>query len=238
MAQSKLPAPDAPWALQGNLLSPAVRRDIADLNRLFLGRALDPAQRMDHWFQLPDSAVERLAAAPVEARERAAHCPVSLFELFLPLADLEQTWRLEAVADGDVDALERSRDETRRSFGLVALGVARRLAEGVPLSSRIAFGLLPACEARLAALSPCDAFRLAAWPGLVRPRWAGHARFWNLLADAATGSSGETLLWTYSTGLCLLGQCERQQVDARLPPRRRPRPAHRRPSPGGSDVPC
>jgi len=227
MAQSTLPAPDAPWALQGNLLSPGVRRDIADLNRLFLGRALDPAQRTDHWFQLPGSAVERLATAPLEARERAALCPVALFELVLPAADLELTWRLEAVADGDVDGLELSRGETRRSFGLVALGVARRLAEGVPLSSRIAFGLLPACEARLSALSPCDAFRLASWPGLVRPRWAGHARFWDVLADAATGPSSETMRWTYATGLCLLGQCERQQGDARLLPRRRPRPAHR-----------
>ena len=170
MAQSTLPAPDAPWALQGNLLSPGVRRDIADLNRLFLGRALDPAQRTDHWFQLPGSAVERLATAPLEARERAALCPVALFELVLPAADLELTWRLEAVADGDVDGLELSRGETRRSFGLVALGVARRLAEGVPLSSRIAFGLLPACEARLSALSPCDAFRLASGRA-----WSVHA---------------------------------------------------------------
>jgi hypothetical protein len=231
MTQAKLPAPDTPWAPQGDLLSPPVRRDIADLNRLFLGRALDPAQRTDHWFQLPGSVVERLAAAPEEARERAAQCPVSLFELVLPAADAGPHWRHEAVADGDVDALDRSRDETRRSFGLVALGVARRLAEGVPLSSRIAFGLLPAGEARLSALSPCEAFRLASWPGLVRPRWAGHARFWDLLADAATGPSSETLRWTYSTGLCLLGECERQQVDVRLLPRRRLRLTHRRPSP-------
>jgi hypothetical protein len=238
MSEQKLPTPEAPWAHQGNLLGTVVRRDIADLNRLFLDHALDPAHRADCWFQLPASAVERLAEATVGARERAAQSPISLFELALPETDGALPWRHEAVTDGDLDEADRSRCETRRSFGLVALLVARRLAEGVPLSSRIAFGLAPAYEARLSALSPSESFRLASWPGLVRPRWPGHARYWDLLAAAATGAGNEVLHWAYSAGLCLLGQCEREQATSRPGQRRLPRPGHRRGSPGGTDVPC
>lgn len=238
MSNANLPIPEAPWPPQGNLLSAVVRRDIADLNRLFLDRALDPAHRLDRWFQLPPSAVERLAESTVEARERAAQSPMALFELTLPEMEVGLPWRHEAVADGDLDEVDRSRSETRRSFGLVALGVARRLAEGVPFSSRIAFGLAPEHEARLSALSPSESFRLASWSGLVRPRWPGHARYWDLLAAAATGAGTEVLHWAYSAGLCLLGQCQREQPVARPGQRRLPRPGHRRGSPGGTDVPC
>jgi hypothetical protein len=238
MSEPRLSLPDAAWPHQGNLLNPAVRRDIADLNRMFLAHALDPGHGADCWFQLPAATVSRLLEVPAEARERAACSPISLFELALPEGDEPPPWRLEAVADVDADAVERTRGQTRRSFGLVALGVARRLAESVPFSSRIAFGLGSTSEARLSSLTPSDSFRLANWPGLVRPRWPGHARYWSLLAEAAAGTVKEDLYWAYSAGLCLLGHCEREPVIARHGPARRTRPTHRREPAGDSDVPC
>ena len=238
MSESKLTMPDAAWPHQGSLLNSAVRRDIADLNRLFLAHALDPGHGADCWFQLPTATVRRLMEVPPEARERAACSPISLFELALPEGDEPPPWRLESVADADADTVERSRCETRRSFGLAALGVARRLAESVPFSSRIAFGLGSACEARLSSLTLSDSFRLANWPGLVRPRWPGHARYWSLLAEAAAGTVKEDLYWAYSAGLCLLGHCEREPVIARYGPTRRARPTHRREPASDTDVPC
>jgi hypothetical protein len=238
MSESKLPLSNTVWPHQGNLLSSAVRRDIADLNRLFLAHALDPGHGADCWFQLPSATVRRLVEVPPEARERAACCPISLFELVLPQDDEALPWRLESVADSEVEVTLRTRDATRRSFGLVALGVARRLAESVPFSSRIAFGFGSKSEARLSSLTPSDSFRLASWPGLVRPRWPGHTRYWSLLAEAAAGTAQEDLNWAYSAGLCLLGHCERDPVVARSGPARRPRPTHRRGVAGETDVPC
>ena len=200
MSESKLTMPNAAWPHQGNLLNSAVRRDIADLNRLFLAHALDPGHGADCWFQLPDGDRRGDSTeVPPEARERAACSPISLFELALPEIDEPPPWRLESVADTDIGSVERTRGETRRSFGLVALGVARRLAESVPFSSRIAFGLGSTSEARLSALTPSDSFRFASWPGLVRPRWPGHARYWSLLAEAAAGTvQGRPVLGLFS----------------------------------------
>jgi hypothetical protein len=226
------------WPQRGNLLNPAVRRDIADLNRLFLAHALDPGHGSDCWFQLPAATVKRLAEITPEARERAACSPISLFELALPREDEVPPWRLESIADTDAEFVDRARCETRRSFGLVALSVARRLAEIVPFSSRIAFGLGSASEARLSALTPSDSFRLASWPGLVRPRWPGHSRYWSLLAEAAAGTVQADLNWAYSAALCLLGHCERDPVNVRGGLARRVRPTHRRGPAGDSDVPC
>jgi hypothetical protein len=238
MTDLNLTLPHTAWPHQGNLLNAVVRRDIADLNRLFLSYALDPGHGADCWFQLPAATVRRLAEVPPEARERAAGSPISLFELALPQEDEPSPWHPDSVADSDASSVERTRGETRRSFGLVALNVARRLAENVPFSSRIALGLGSTSEARLSLLSPSESFRLATWPGLVRPRWPGHARYWSLLADAAAGTVKEDLYWAYSAGLCLLGHCEREQVVARFGPARRARPTHRKGPASDTDVPC
>ena len=238
MTESRLPLPDTAWPHQGNLLNPAVRRDIADLNRLYLAHALDPAHGSDSWFQLPVATVQRLVEVRPEARDRAACSPISLFELELPPDDDEAPWRLESIADSVDEIVGRARHETRRSFGLVALSVARRLAESVPFSSRIAFGLGSVSEARLSALTPSASFRLASWPGLVRPRWSAHARYWSLLAEAAAGTLQEDLNWAYSAGLCLLGHCERAPATARQGPARRTRPHCRRGPAGDTGVPC
>jgi hypothetical protein len=231
------PAPVA-YAHAGNLLHPGVRRDIADLNRLFLDRALHPGLREDAWFQLPAATVGRLSAATAETLERAASSPICLFELTIPGVDELAPWVGEAVNDAVAGSLADTLTESRRSFGLVALGVARRLSEGAPLTSRIAFGFGKLIESRLTALSPSAAYRLAAWPGLVQPRWHAHPRYWHLLAEAAAGTCSEQLHWAYAAGFCLLPHCERERSAAGPRPGRPPRMPHRRPSSGGGNFPC
>ena len=235
MAERHLTDPTGRSAAQGNLLIAAIRRDITDLNRLFLDCALDPALCDDRWFRLPDAARSRFTRAGPDARERAACSPVALFELSLPTPD---SWVGLAVADDDDEAVDRGRAERRRSFGLAVLQVLRRMAEDMPLSPRIAFGLAPVEEARARALTLSESYRLAGWAGLIQPRWPGHARYWGALAEAANAAGADILHWAYSAGLCLLGQCERQPAAFSYAPHRPPRPSHRRSRPGGSDVPC
>ena len=231
--------PLAPLLHHGNLLHAGVRRDITGLNRLFLERVLDPVSTLDPWFDVPASLAARLAVASHEARERAAHSPVALFAVTLPDAGDPSPWRSDAVADEPgLDAAGRGQVEARRSFGLAALGVVRGLLEGSPLSPRIAFGLGPDHEEQLAAMSIAESYRLASWPGLIRPRWPAHARYWEVLADAATASGADAMRWAYATGLCLLGQCERRPAQAVHGPRHPSRPVHRRGRLGGTDVPC
>lgn len=238
MSEPKLPAPSHAGSHQGNLLNPAVRRDIADLNRLFLSHALDPVHRDDCWFQLPTATIQQFERAPPDALERAVGLPIALFELLLPDPD-EPAGSAHAVSDADRAADAHLRGQVRHSFGLVALGVVRRLAESVPFAARISFGLAPMSQSRLSALSPSDAYRLASWHGLVRPRWPGHTRFWSMLAGAAVGSCADDLYWAYSAGLCLLGQCEREPPAVRCGGApRRPRPTHRHARPKKPDVPC
>jgi hypothetical protein len=238
MSSKVLPSPAGTQAHVGNLLHPGVRRDIADLNRLFLDRALDPALRDDAWFQLPAATVGRLSAATTEALERAAGSPICLFELAIPAVDELAPWAAGAVNDAVAGADADAFSESRRSFGLVALGVARRLAEGTPLSSRLAFGFDEDDELRLTNLSPSAAYRLAAWPGLVQPRWHAYPRYWHLLADAATGGCSETLHWAYAAGFCLLPHCEREPPAPGSGAKRLSRPLHRRPPPAGGGIPC
>ena len=214
----------------GNLLNPAVRREIAGLNWLFLERAVRLRHAGDPWFGVPRRASDRLAAAPPEAWDRAAACPIALFELRLPepVAEASLVGGVGEDAEAPGAALVA---ETRRAFGITALGVARSLCDGVPLATRIAFGLDARVEAQLSAMTLSDSYRLAAWPGLIRPRWSGHERFWSLFADAVTG--GEAVHWAYTAGLCLLAHCERQPTTVVYSARTRARPVHRRP-----DVPC
>ena len=218
---------------QGNLLNVAVRREIADLNRLFLERALDPDEAGDDWFRLPAPALDRLVAAGAEARERAAQWPLALFELRLPGGDGEEGG--DTVADRP--QLQAARAESRRAFGVTALGVVRQLSEGIPLAPRIAFGLEAAVATRLSAMSLSESYRVAAWPGLIRPRWSDDDRYWMLLAE--TAAAGVAAHWAYSAGLCLLARCERQPPTVAYSVRRQPRSTHRRSSSGsGPDVPC
>lgn len=225
----------------GNLLNEGVRREITDLNLLYLEHVLDPEHGLDEWFGVPGAALVVLAGAAPDARTRTASSPVVLFELNLPVECevAERTGR--GIADGGrvVRAGRDARDEARRSFGLVALGVARRMAQGSPLATRIAFGLAPETSQRLSSLTPSESFALASFPGLIRPRWSGHDRYWQALAAAASGPADGRLDSAFRAGLCLLSWCERQRLPhPDVPTRRQPRTGHRREPRGGDGVPC
>lgn len=223
---------------QGNLLNASVRREIADLNRLFLERALDPAEGGDHWFRLPSRALGRLAAATPDSREQAAQWPIALFEVRLPDGGTA-AGKAGTVADLPHDvASDGARAEARRAFGVTALGVIRRLSEEVPLASRIAFCLDAGVEARLSAMTLSESYRVAAWPGLIRPRWSEDDRYWMLLAETVTCGLG--VHWAYTAGLCLQARCERQPATVAYSARRQARPMHRRLAAEveDPDVPC
>ena len=115
MTDPELTSPNTAWLHHGNLLNPAVRRDIADLNRLFLAHALDPGHGADCWFQLPAATVKQLTEVAPEARERAARSPISLFELALPRDDEAPPWRLESVADTGAEFVDRARGGAPRN---------------------------------------------------------------------------------------------------------------------------
>src|SRR6186713_2410275 len=111
-------------ASRGNLLPAVVRRDIADLNRLFIEYALEPGLGSDPWFCLPARAAAQLAGAPPEARDRVAQGPFTLFELALPGPDDGLDWYPSAVADAEAGHRDRIKNaDERRAFALVALGV-------------------------------------------------------------------------------------------------------------------
>lgn len=227
----------APGWPEGTLLTARVRRDIADLNRLFLDRAMHPAYGLDPWFQLPLPAIERLRQADGEALGRAACCPFALFEIALPPLDDPEPWLGDAIADGPggrpAEPVDR---ETRRAFGLAALGLVRTLTEGVPLAPRIAFGLRAGTEARVASLSLSDSYRVAAWPGLIRPRRSLHERYWNLLVELV--ASEDTAHWAYAAGVCLLVQWDWRPPATAVGVRPPVRPRHRRGSRDDPGVPC
>lgn len=239
MSEAKMMVSNSTRAYQGNLLNAGVRRDIAELNRLFLAHALNPVHRGDSWFQLPSAALHELERAPPEAIERAAYAPIALFQLHLP--DPHAAGPAEsagAVGDADRPWHDALHGTARHSFGLASLNLVRRLAEGVPFSPRIAFGLASNCESRLSSLSLSESFQLASWEGLVRPRWHEHARYWGMLAGAAMSARKEDLYWAYAAGLCMLGRCEREPATVRPGVSRRARSTHRRGPAGGAGVPC
>jgi hypothetical protein len=230
--------PSAPVAAGcGNLLNEAVRREIADLNLLYLSRALDTAESPEECYGIPCGALSELAAAPQDAWARAARSPVALFELALPPLVEPGTAPNRAtcphVADSAGSPLD-ARREARRAFGLVALGVAWRMGQGSPLTPRLVFGLGATSATRLVACTPSELFVLASWSGLIRPRWADHAGYWSALARAAKGPVAEPLEWIHRAGLCL----GRRRPSADCAARRAPRAGHRRAPSGKADVPC
>lgn len=219
---------------RGDLLGPGTRRDIADLNRLYLDLSLDPALEEDPRFGLCDAVRRALAACPPEVRDRVARCPFCLFELRLPSGPAAG---VDRVADTrQPPPLDAATAARCLSFVLLALSVARQLAEGTPLSPRIALGVSAEAESRLAAMCPSELARLAAWPGLVRPRWPRHERAWGMLIAAAQASDAAFARWAHCAGLCLLTTAQEAPVPAGAPAaRRRARGAR---GLAGTGVPC
>ena len=202
MTEPKLTPPNAAWPHQGNLLNPAVRRDIADLNRLFLAHALDPGHGADRWFQLPAATVTRLvevtAGGPGACRAAArSRCSSSRCR-----ADDERAALAARVRRGRATlAVRRSRawrDPSLVRPGGARRGAAARRGRAVLVAHRVRAGVrharrgCPRCR-------PSESFRLASWPGsgpsaLARASRASGA-CWPTLRPAPCS---ETLHWAYS----------------------------------------
>jgi len=187
--------------LHGNLLGPAVHRDIADLNRQFLRLSLEPELREDPRFALPGPARAALASCRSEVIERLARRPVSLFQVSLPGSSGSGA----AVADHAGPAPPDGTTAAKcHSFALQCLSVARQLAQGAPFTGRLAMGLSAPIEARLPAMSPSELASAAGWPGSIRPRWPRHEPYWGLLVCVAQVEDQAASRSALGLGLCLL----------------------------------
>lgn len=211
--------------LHGGLLGPAVRRDLADLNRQFLELGLTPELADDPRFAWSDVVRARLLQAERSTRDRMAACPFSLFEIALPASPRGAApWpsRIEDASAGT--ALREPWNARCQAFVQFALFVAWRLADSVPFAARLALGLSPSSELELNELCPSELVQLATGPGVVRPRWPAHARFWSSLAGAAAAGSTPALQQTHCFGLCLLlsEMHESGGPSHATPPRHRP----------------
>jgi hypothetical protein len=232
-----LPGPGTAPASRGNLLAPVIRRDVADLNRQYLALSLEPQLRDDPRYCLSPALQPSVAACSPEARERLASCPFSLFQLHLPDPEESALPGGGRVADSQVQpAPDAAIVAQCAAFALLSISVARQIADTQPLSPRIALGVSAAAEARLAGMRPSELAQLSTWPGLIRPRWPRHERYWGMLLAAAQGPDPEALQWAHCVGLCLLSGAPVSSLAGQVrAAHRRARTARGSPRPG---VPC
>lgn len=190
--------------VRASILSAAVRRDVADLNREYLEISLARESCDDPRFAWSERVRSSLAGIDATTRERMAASPFSFFELRLPPPEPRGIAEPGRIEDGGFPPAAGPAAGRCASFAHLALFLAWRLADAAPLATRIALGLTPAMELRLNELSPSQLVRLAGWPGLVRPRWPDHHRFWSTLAGASRHNSAVALQWAHCIGICLL----------------------------------
>lgn len=186
------------------MLGPHLRRDLTVLNHQFLEISLGTDLTVDPHHAWSEPVRARLLATDAATRERMSSSPVSFFELVLPA---------DATTKADTGRVEEAGRPDERSavagpclaFLHLALFLARSLVDSAPLATRLALGIPPAVQRVLNETSTSDLMRLAACPGLVRPRWPGHCRYWELLATSARHGSDTALQWAHWMGICLLG---------------------------------
>ena len=178
-------APD--MAAHGGVLTPTIRRDLADLNRQYLELALAPELSIDPRFAWSDIVRSRLAATDASTRARMAGCPFALFEIQLPSdhCPMARPAPLRVEEGGAMVAAGEPWRARCLEFAQFALFLALRLTDAAPLATRIALGLSPVAELRLHEMCPSEVAQFAARPDVVRPRWPAHPRFWAMLQSAA-----------------------------------------------------
>jgi hypothetical protein len=194
-------------AAHGGVLTPTIRRDLADLNRQYLELALAPELSIDPRFAWSDTVRSRLVATDAATRARMAACPFALFEIRLP-ADHGPVVRLAPLRVEEGVAMAAGGEPWQArclEFAQFALFLALRLTDTAPLAIRIALGLSPVAELRLHEMCPSEVAQFAARPDVVRPRWPSHPRFWAMLQGAARIDSASLLQSAHCLGICLLG---------------------------------
>lgn len=219
------PADRADALLRGSLLSPAVRRDVADLNRRYLELTLSAELATDPRFAWSDPVRRELLETDESTRDRMAASPFTFFELRLPPVEAMGPAVAGRVEDAEVARTAGAMAGRCVAFVHLALFVAWRLADAAPLATRIVLGLQPAAELQLNEMSLSQLMRLAPLPDLIRPRWPAHRHFWAMLAGASRSSSVAGLQWAHCSGICLLESTEAGAAAPRgeRDPGRRPR---------------
>ncbi len=189
---------------QGGLLTPAIRRDLADLNRQYLELALAPELSDDPRFAWSEVVRSSLVRSDEATLGRMSACPFALFDIQLAVARLPSSPVPFRVADGLSAAAEPWHGRCL-TFAQLALFMALRLAEAAPLALRIALGLSSAAEQKLREMCPSEVAQFAACPEVVRPRWPSNPRFWAMLRCAARVDSASLLQSAHCFGICQLG---------------------------------
>jgi hypothetical protein len=213
------PGPDL--LAQGGVLTPAIRRDLTDLNRQFLELGLRPELSQDARFAWSSPVRSRLLGADASTLVRLASCPFALFGIRLPAVHADSRGTPSRVEDGSA-VIASSEPWHGRCLAFVhsALFVALRLADTAPLAARIALGLSPGAELRLNEMCQSEVAQLATCPDVIQPRWPAQPRFWVMLLGAARQSSSAAQQWAHCFGICLLGpDLDGFASSASLPPR-------------------
>jgi hypothetical protein len=202
-----------------------LRRDLADLNGQFLELSLAVDRAADPYAGWAEPVRRRLREIDRTTRARMAAAPFALFRLVLPVAPLMAPHEpAGGVADLPSSAVSTNSPGRWTSFSHQAAFFARRLVDGAALAANVVLDLKPEVQSLLAAMAPSQLAAVAAEPGLVRPRWPDHLRFWEMLEAAARRDSTIALQWAHCVGVCLLGV--EADVTAGMPAgvgRRRPR---------------
>jgi hypothetical protein len=135
-----------------------------------------------------------------------AAAPFALFRLVPPALNVLVPGTLtNGVADLPLPAPVTGWQGRWMSFTHQAAFFARRLVDGAALAANVVLDLTPEAQSLLGALCPSQLATLAAQPGIVRPRWPDHLRFWEMLEAAARCESAAAMQWAHCVGVCLLG---------------------------------
>ena len=185
-------------------LTPAIRRDVADLNRQFLDLALAPALAGDARFAVPEEARSTLQAGGEGLISRVAACPFTLFEVSLACGPLSGVDRGSGVEDSRRSPTDAAMAARAQWFAHMAIILAWRLADHEPLAFRIVLGLSATEELLLNQTRYSDLPGLAHGAMLIRPRWIRYPRYWRLLVRAAAGGGDATLQRAHCAGICMV----------------------------------
>jgi hypothetical protein len=212
------PGSEAPLPVPDGLLSPGLRRDLADLNAQYLALGLTAGAEADPRFDWPEPVRDCLRSVHSETRARLVSVPFALFELAIPAAPLNAP--ATRIEDGRAVARAGVPPGRSESFAHQAVFLARRLVECGDVVSGVVFSLAPDARRWLLECRPSQLADLALDPATIRPRWRTHAQFWQVLVGAASRSSAAALQWAHCIGLCLIGAGD---VPPEHAARRRPR---------------